>query len=521
MEGKIKAKDTRTSNVLKNSGASILYKLSHIFVQFIIRTAFVYLLGKEYTGVSSLFTDVLSVLSLMDLGMASALVFSLYKPLAEGNKTRIIALMGFYKKAYRTIGCLIISVGALCTPFLKYIVTDVPNIKEDIRLLFIMYVLTSAASYFLVYKTVLLRANQQSRVISKINSIAELVECAIEVILLLIFKQFFAYLIVRLVGAITRNIILSKITEKTFPQYLSASEGAELKKEEKKSLFKDISALGIYKVSGVMIYSTPSIIISAFVSTASVAVIGSFTMITTSLRTAIEQIVESTKASIGNLAATSTKEKQEHIFHTMNFIAFSVSCFCCTCLFVLLNPFVSEIWFDESYRISLKIVAVLTVNFFIAVMVYPVESFRTANGLFVQGKWRPAIMAVLNIVLSIVFVQFWGILGVFLASFVSRMSTQVWFDAYLIHKHVFTKKPWKYYLEYLTMLGLTVLSCAAAYLIANIVPIKNVFLSFIYHGVVAVIVPLVIIFVFYRKNPYFAATKNMVLRMIKKKLKRK
>lgn len=511
---------SRTSNVLKNSVASIFYKFSHMLVQFVIRTAFIKLLGKEYTGISSLFADILTVLSLMDLGMGSAMIFSLYKPMAEGNSQRIASLMDFYKKAYHLIGCLVILVGMLCTPFLQYIVTGVPNIKEDIRLIFIMYVLTSACSYFLVYKTVLLRANQQARIISRVNTIAEVVECIIEIILLLVFKEFMAYLIVRLVGALSRNLILTGIARKQFPQYLSIKAEKKLSREEIKALFKDIFALGVYKVSGVMIYSTPSIIISAFVSTAEVAVVGCYTMITNSLRTAIEQVVESTKASIGNLAATSSKEKQESVFNTMNFIAFAVSCFCCTCLFVLLTPFVTQIWFDESYRISFSVVVVLVINFFIAIMVYPVESFRTANGLFVQGKWRPAIMAVVNLILSISFVQYLGVLGVYLASVVSRLSTQVWFDAYLIYKYVFKKRPWKYYADYAIKLGITVISCMVAYGICGLITIDIPIIAFVCKGMISALISLVFVVGLNWKNEALHSAKRIALRMISRKVKK-
>lgn len=511
---------SRTGNAIKNSGASILYKGSHMLVQFAIKTAFIKLLGKEYTGISTLFADILTVLSLMDLGMGSAMIFSLYKPMAEENSQRIASLMDFYKKAYHLIGILVITVGFLCTPFLHYIVKGVPNIKEDIRLIFIMYVLTSACSYFLVYKTVLLRANQQSRIISKINTIAEIVECILEIILLIVFRQFMAYLIVRLVGALSRNVILTGIARKKFPQYLTIRAEKKLTKEEVRSLFKDIFALGIYKVSGVMIYSTPSIIISAFVSTAEVAVVGCYTMINNSVRTMIEQIVESVKPSIGNLAATSSKEKQEQVFATMNFMAFAVSCFCCTCLYVLLVPFVTKIWFNSSYAISHGLVTVLVANFFIAVMVYPVESFRTANGLFVQGKWRPAIMAVLNVTLSIIFVQKMGALGVYLASVVSRLATQVWFDAFLIYKHVFKKRPWKYYCEYASQAVVTLLSCALACYLANLLHIGNVYFNFVYQMVVAVSVPVVLILGLYRNNSSFVSARVRIMKIVRKKLHR-
>ena len=152
--------DSRTTNVIKNSSASLIYKVIQILVQFIIRTVFIRLLGNEYTGVSGLFSDILHVLSLMEMGLDVSMVYSLYKPLAEKNVDRIAALLKFFRKAFNVIGVAVLVVGAALTPFLHYIVKGVPNITEDIRGIFLMYVLTSGCSYFLIYKTVLLRADQ-------------------------------------------------------------------------------------------------------------------------------------------------------------------------------------------------------------------------------------------------------------------------------------------------------------------------------------------------------------------------
>lgn len=507
--------NSRTSNVIKNSGANLIYKASHIIMQFALRTAFIHLLGKEYTGISTLFTDILQVLSLMELGMGTAMTYALYKPLAENDSHRISALMTFYKKAYTIIGVLVFGVGMLFTPFLNYLVTDVPNIKESIHVIFIMYVLTSASSYFLVYKTTLLRANQEARIISFVDSVVLTIEGIFEIVALLIVKEYFAYLILHFLFTLIRNVILSNITQKKYKAYLTDKD-AKLSKQETRHLFGDVFALGIYKISGVMINSTDSIVISAFIGTQDVAIIGNFTLIMNSIRTALEQVVESVKASVGNLAVTATKEKQREVFDQMNFISFWTACFCCTCFFVLLNPFVGNIWFDESYKISMWIVAVMTANFFIAVMVYPVEAFRTGNGLFIQGKYRPAIMAVLNIVLDILFVRFWGIFGVLFATTLSRLTTQVWFDPYLVYKHVFKMKPWIYYIKYVLQILVAVLCCGTAYFFANAIDIENVYLCFLYQMIIAVCVPNLILFVLFHNKKEFVSLKKVLLKILRR-----
>lgn len=508
--------NNRTKNVIRNSIASLLQKMVQILSQFALRTAFIYLLGKEYTGISGLFTDILHVLSLMELGLDSSMIFSLYKPLAEHDVRRITALLRFYKRAFSAIGLVVLCAGLACIPFLSYIVKDVPNITEDIRYIFMMYVITSAFSYFYIYKSVLLRADQKSSIVSRWTSIVSIAECILEILALLLLRKFFAYLVIHLLATIGRNILISSISTKRYSEYFAVSD-AKLSVDEKKKLFRDLACLTVYNVSGVVINSTDSIFISAFVGTVEVAIIGNFTLILNAARTAVNQIVNATKPSIGNLAATSTDSKQEVVFKRMNYISFWVSCFCCTCLFVLLNPFVAGIWFDASFTIETPIVAVLVANFFIAVMVFPVESFRTANGLFVQGWIRPAIMAVLNIILDFWWGKTWGIFGIFIATTVSRLTTQVWYDPWLVYKMVFKKSVAQYYLKYIEYASITAVSCAAAYYLSSAVMIENKIIDFLFMALISVIIPNLIIIAVFWKTDEFRYVHGFVKKLIKRK----
>ena len=259
----------------------------------------------------------------------------------------------------------------------------------------------------------------------------------------------------------------------------------------------------VYSTAGVVIYSTDSVFISAFLGTVEVTIVGNFTLIINAVRKMVEQVVSATKPSIGNLAATSSTEKQELVFNRMNFISFWVACFTGTCLFVLLNPFVGEIWFDDSYKLPISSIAILTINYFIAVMVYPVESFRTANGLFVQGWMRPAIMAVVNIVLDFLMGRRWGLIGILFATTISRLSTQVWFDPYLVYKHVFRESSKKYFIRYALYAGVTILSCATALILSDAVSLNNEALDFVTSLLISVIIPNITVYlVFHRTEEY-------------------
>lgn len=502
----------RTKNVIKNSAASLIYKIVHMFVQFVMRTAFIYFLGNEYTGISGLFTDILQVLSVMELGLDSSMVYALYKPLVHKDEKRISALLLFYKKAFFVIGIMVLVGGAALLPFLDNIVHDVPNISENIKGIFLIYVMTSAFSYLLIYRVVLLRADQQSRIISNWNSLVDLAECLIEVVLVALLRNFYAYLGVRFIAAIMRNVLLSIITVRRYPNFFNNSL-ERLPKEEKKTLFRDLSCITIYNLSGVVINSTDSIFISVFAGTVQVAVIGNFTLIINSVSTAIGQVVNASKASIGNLAATSSKDKQEKIFNRMNFALFWIACVVCTCFISLLNLFVGSIWFEESYKIAESIIAVMVINFFIAIMVLPVESFRTANGIFAQGWYRPAIMAILNILLDIYMGSRWGIMGIFLATSISRVLTQVWFDPYLVYKLVFKKSVKDYYIKYVIYVLVTVLSCITAAILCHAVHVTNRFIDFAGRMLIAGIIPNIYICIFFHGTEEFTYYRKILRKL--------
>lgn len=500
---------SRLENIVRNSGATMLNRAGQILIRFVIRTLFIRVLGNEYTGISSLFTDILSVLSLVEMGLDASMVFSLYKPLAKKDVQHIAALINFYRAAFTAIGFFVFLLGLGCVPFLQHIVKDVPDIREDIRFIFIMYVITSAASYFFIYKSVLIRADQRSSVISNITTVVDALECLAEVVLILLFKQFLIYLVLHFVAVISRNLWLSYKAEKMYPEYLN-NKTAKLSGEDTTALIKNIFALIVYNLSAVVLNSADSIFISVFVGTAQVAIVGNFTLITNSVKSCIKMIVDATRPSVGNLVATGTIERQKVFFRRINFITFWIACFCSTGLFVLLNPFIGEIWFDESYKISIAIVALIVVNFYISVMSYAVGTFRSSNGLFIQGWYRPAVMVVLNVLLDYFLGRTWGIIGIYAATAIALLTTQVWFDPYIVFKHAFKGKPWGYYLDYVGKACIMLMCCVVSFLLNQWIDIPNKFMSFIVSVLIAVVIPNAVILVCFWRTDEFKYTMSVV-----------
>lgn len=508
--------NSRTKNTLLNTIAGIFVNFVSMLASFATRTIFIRTLGMQYAGVSGVFTDILTVLSFAEMGIGSAIVYALYKPIAENDEKQIAKLMNAYKKIYTMIAFVIFALGICLIPFLKYIITDVPDIREDIRLIYVLYLLNTSTSYLLIYKTTFLTAAQKDYIVAKIKIIIFITRAVVDCILLLAFKNFVVYLLFSNFVTIAQNIIVARVAEREYPA-LKTKSHIRLERSEKTKLFNDVRALFLYKVSGTVLNGTDSLVISTCIETTLVGVVGNYNMISNQVYNFVMRFFTATSASIGNLAVTSSSEHQEKIFEEMLFLCFWIYCFCSTCLWVLFNPFMI-VWQGEKYILSTTVVALLVVDFYMKGMLSPISQFRTSNGLFVQGKYRPLIMAIINIVVSIFLANKIGLAGVILGTIISRISTQLWFDPYLIYKYVFKKPVYKYFIKYIYYSLLTIFCCMLTSTFLRIVSISNVFLKIAVGAVLCVIIPNGILLTLFHRTVEFKNLAEVVKNIIKRKI---
>ncbi len=433
---------TRTQKAARNSVFAMLLILVAELSNFAVRTVMVRELGIEYSGVSALFTDILNVLSLTELGFGTAAAYALYKPLHENDQKRIVSLMAYYRKVYLIIAGAITALGLICLPFLGKIVKDVPNIKENIAIVFLLYVAKSVSSYVLVYKATLLDANQQSNIVSIVTVINTLIFTVLEIIALIFFKSFIFYLILLVSSVIIKNLAISLAAKVKFP-YLSKQKPDELSKQERTDLRKNVGALSVYKVCDVLQKSVDSIVISIMLGTAAVGYLANYRMVQTNVDSLFGQLLEASLPSVGNLAVSENKDRQYSVYLRLTMLGFLIGNFITVSFFVLIEPFVA-VWLGGKYILNIGVAVVLSANLYIMTMARPYESFRTANKLFVEGKYRPIVMTVINIGLSVLFCKYWGIIGVIIATAIARLTTHVWYDPWLINKRVFNRSFTKY-----------------------------------------------------------------------------
>lgn len=503
--------ESRTKNVLVNTSTGLMVKVLRMFLNFVLKTVFIKVLGIQYTGVSSLFTDVLTILSFAELGIGSAVTYALYKPVAENDQRKILKLMNFYKSAYRMVAAIVFVSGVLLIPFLDVLVKDTPDIKESITLIYFLYLVHTACSYLLIYKSAILEAKQKKYVISKVEGSMTIVRLVAECVILLVFRQFLVYLILEIVLTVVQNVIVARKADR---EYLMKYSKEMLDKDEKRALFSDIGALAMYQISWVILSGTDSVVISAVLGTGMVGFLSYYKMIITQITSFLQQFFTSANASVGNLAVEGNGEKQYRLFCDINFAVFWLMTFCCSGLYILFNPFV-EIWLGKKYVLGEGIVLALVLDFFVTNMIRCAALFRTSNGLFVQGKYRPVIMAVLNVVLSIALAYKMGVFGVLMATVISRLVTQTWYDPWLVYRNIFQHSAADYYKKYVLYVFTIVISISAIKFLVRMFVIDNLYAAFLFACLLCLFVPNMVLILFWHNTEEYQTCKERVFCIVK------
>lgn len=508
-------KDSRTKNSIRNSSISIINQILTVIMDFVVKTIFIYILGSEYLGINGLFSNIITLLSLADLGIGIAIPYSLYKPLAEGNKEKIQGLMNYYKNVYNIIGCIVLIVGLSLTPFLSFIIKDMPDI-EGINLIYALFVTHSALSYFFVYKKFLIESDQKGYIVSKITFICSLGLNITRVLLLIITKNFILYLFCSIVWVIIQNFWYSHEANKLYP-FIKEKNSQKISDSDKAEITTNVKALLIYKVGNVVTMGTDNIVISKFIGLVAVGIYSNYILITNSLNNVLQQLFNAITSSIGNLVVTNN-ERSKAIYEKLNFFNFYIYSLCSICLFVLINPFVN-IWLGNDYVLSFWVALTLSLNFYITGMGSVTNSFRTAYGLFYKARFRPIAMVIINIVVSVILVKYLSITGVILGTIISRLLTTAWLDPYVVYKYGFKDNVKEYYKTYLYYFLIFIISGGVLYYISSLFISKNIIIWIISAFITFVLYNL-IIYILFHKTEEFNYFYEKGVKFIKNKIRK-
>ena len=427
--------NSRTKNSFINSIVGSSSQIISTLLNFFVRTIFIYCLSKEYLGVNGLFSNILYMLNFAELGIGSAIVYKLYKPVANDDEERIKSLVSLYKKVYFIIGSVILILGLLVIPFMSYIIKEPPKIEENLILIYILYLLETVGEYFWGYKRSVLLVYQKNYINSAIDLLFSIIKSLVQALILIFTKNYILYLLVYILSTICSNLFISIYTNKQYP-FLKEKNIVKIKKEEIKELLNNVKSLFTYKLGSTILSGTDNIILSMVVGISAVGMYSNYSLIITAVSGILWTILTGLTGSIGNLNALSDSKKSKEIYLQVLFVSCLLYGLGCLCIGTLINPFI-ELWIGSEYLLSNSIVILLIIILYLRGIVYPDNAYRDTLGLFKEGRIAPLISSFINIILSAILGNFLGIEGVFLASVLSILSTTFWYMPKVIFKNVF------------------------------------------------------------------------------------
>lgn len=434
-------KSERTKNASRNIVFGTLLKLYQIFFPFLIRTVMIYFLGVEYVGLNSLFSSVLQVLNLAELGVGSAMIFSMYKPISEDDTVTICALMRLYKIYYRIIGFVILGLGLLLLPFIPRLINGAVPDNLNIYTLYLLNLGATVFSYWLfAYKNCLLTAYQRVDVISKIQLVTSTIQYTLQIIAIIFIKDYYVFLLIALLIQIINNVMTAKMSDKMYP---SCKAVGALDSEYVRQINQRVKDLFTAKIGGVIVNSVDSIVISAFLGLTALAIYQNYFYILTAIIGFLTVIYKSCLASIGNSIVTENVEKNYQDFKKISFICFWLFGICIVCFLCLFQPFM-EIWVGKDLLLSFGMIVLFCVYFYAYELMNLFSMYKDAAGIWHQDRYRPLIEAGCNLFMNLIFVNVMGLYGILLSTILSMLCVSLPWLYRNLFKYVFKRKSQDY-----------------------------------------------------------------------------
>ena len=428
---------SRVAKSMKNTIFGVVGLLVSQLLSFIARSVFIKLLGVEYNGVNGLFTNILQVLSLAELGFATSIAYALYKPLKERDEKTTAMLMRYFAKIYRVIALIVVVAGCCCIPFLQYLISeDISELSfslNELRVYFAMYLANTVCSYLLAYKRTIITADQDNYIVSNVDNCCNVGLNVLQIVLLYVTRDFYSYLAIMIAKTVINNIILHIIASKRYP-YLSKYKREKLPKFERSQLFKSVRAMACHRIGATIINSTASILISAFVSIVDAGKYSNYLMIITGINSFVNIIFNSITASIGNLCVEGNTEYQYTVFRRISYLSNFIAVFVFVSYVCLFNDFVA-IWVGIDMQFDLPTVVAISMSGMMTCLRKTVNSYRDATGIFRQDWFKPLLDASIGISLAIGLSYIWGTFGVVIGYVLENIFVTIPIENYILFKH--------------------------------------------------------------------------------------
>ena len=508
----------RTKNAARNIVYDGFLRLYNMLVPFVMRSIILHYLGVEYLGLSGLFSSILSFLNLAELGVGTAMVFSMYKPIAEDDTDSICALMGLYRKFYRIIGLFIAVVGLALTPFLRNLVHgDVPP-DVNLYILYFMNLASTVLTYWLfAYKNCLLHAHQRTDIGSKLALVINTVQNLLKILVLVVFHNYYLYLLIQLLSQVATNIFTAVIVTKKYPNY---HPRGDLPREKIRDITRRVRDLFTAKLAYVIFESADTLVISSFLGLTPLAIYQNYFYIVNSLRRILTTVASAFVAGVGNSLLTETVEKNFKDMRKLTLMYNWLVGICACMLLCMYQPFI-ELWVGADYLLPTSCMMCFVVYLYTLEINRPMHVYKDAAGIWHKDRFRPLVASLVNLGLNISTVQWLGLYGVILSSVVAVIIVEVPWLLHNIFREVFPRKMLStFLLDLLGFLFATSASCAASWLVCKAYAFFP-FVTLLLNAAVSFIVPNVIYLLCFGRGQLFAESKIQVKNLQVKKLKRR
>ncbi len=505
----------RSKATLKNSIWGIIQQVTVCFLSMFSRRVMIDTIGVEGVGLNAFLTSVITMLSLAELGIGTAIVYHMYAPIAAGDKEQIAKLMRAYKNIYRVIAAVIMAIGLCLLPFMDKIVSDVSYSKQYISVIFILFLLQSTSSYLFTYKRSMLSADQKQYIITIFDLVYKVLTIIFGIIILKLTHELAYYLIMLTVCTVAENIMISHRVNKLYP-FINEINGS-LSKSKNRMIAKDVGHIFIGKVSGVITTSTDSILINALVGTVQTGLYSNYNIILGTLMSTLKQFNSAMRGSVGNLIATESPEHIHKVFKRLLFIMFFLASFCACCLTGLIDPFIN-IAFGEGLLLGRATVFICIFNLYMSTIDIPIWNFVAAAGLFKYDKYISLTGSGINLIISFVFGKSIGMAGILLGTSATYfiqfiLKVILFYDSFLKMNCI------GIFLRNIVFAAITAAECMLIGALTNMIgaAISNPYIEFIAFAAVSASVPLVINSVIFIKTDEFKYSIKLGTEMIKNK----
>ena len=509
----------RVKLATKNITFGYIGQLATALMSFILRSIFIYKLSRDLLGVNALYSNILSLLSMAELGIGTALNFSLYAPVAKKETEKIKSYMQMYRKAYHIIAIVVAVIGLILTPFLKYLVKNPGNITpRDLTFYYLIFLFNTVSTYFVSYKYSLVNAEQKNYIQTNINTLTKIITVFFQIIVLLVIPDFYLYLLTDAAIQLIQKLFVSRYLDKLYP-YLRDKDITPLSKEEHDEVWSKTKALVLHKVGDVARLQTDTLIISAFIEVGIAGVVDNYTLVTGTIANFVNIIFNSVISSFGNLIATESKEKQYKLFKVYRFFASWVYGFSAAGFFILLQPLI-YLWIVKRHGAAWML-PTIAVYLFITDYYFKgdrivLSNYKTAAGVFEQDKYLALIQGFVNLVISIVLVQKIGLAGIYVGTVVSGLIANVT-KPVIIYKVCFDKSSSSYFLDSAKYILTEAAIIVACFFISKAVLVNITILTFVIMGIIVTVIFNGVFWIMFHNTDEY----NYLLGIIKSKLSRK